>query len=594
MARGPKRAILPSSGRAYRARLDHQALQVEDRVYAPGIPMSTARTLQQVVKVYAGRHSLSRPMALRAIILDDELWQTEVASTVDAASGSAAIDSQQWVNSQRRRLGLIAEDTETYASSRNIWTVVQKTAKNGHSRVQAPRASPTPRKKPAHGFVYGLGCLVSKVADAQLPKGLPQAPTYVGPEPFAIWEQGSRGGATIVDGSTMQEYALPPVSPRFASLEAWWSYILETSTPAHIDNSKIPGASGASLAAITAAAKSNGGVCLVDREELKARRERVSIYTDVIPAVTSSHPQAALVVHAPLRRPAKLYLLSASALASVFDVPLEPDRLRRALSAVSDAEARAMLGNGVNALDCGRQMHEILRSMAWKPGVRVKAAGMCDGCGCMIGCLQRAVGEDLRINFLSDVAATAASALHAGFGDITERILGSAHRPEDQAAMVELGQVDILCAGFPCTPISNANRRSTLYAEAGRHIPIRREQLELLLSLIWTSLEYAEKTRPRFVLFETVGALRDTLEMRQVFLRLEAILHARLPGYAWKYTRSNATEAGSMNERDRLWIRGEAPSARALAAAISAMDAVSGMGITFRRFALSTLEAQGL
>jgi site-specific DNA-cytosine methylase len=213
--------------------------------------------------------------------------------------------------------------------------------------------------------------------------------------------------------------------------------------------------------------------------------------------------------------------------------------------------------------------------MAWTPGTRVRASGMCDGCGCMMGCLQRAVGADLAIGFMSDVAVSAATALHAGFGDITQRILGSAHRPEDQEAMLELGQMDILLAGFPCTPISNANRRSTLVTEDGRQLPLRREQLERLLSLIWTSLAYAEHTRPRFILLETVGALRDSLEMRQVFLRLEETLCTRLPGYHWSFTRSNAADAGSINERDRLWIMGAAPASRALSAAVSAMTAMA-------------------
>lgn len=95
-----------------------------------------------------------------------------------------------------------------------------------------------------------------------------------------------------------------------------------------------------------------------------------------------------------------------------------------------------------------------------------------------------------------------------------------------------LDPVDIICAGFPCQPVSVAGKRSG----AADH------------RWLWPHVaRIIGELRPRFVAIENVPGLR-TLGLRQVLADLASF------GFDAEWTCFRASDLGAPHERNRLWI----------------------------------------
>jgi DNA (cytosine-5)-methyltransferase 1 len=115
-------------------------------------------------------------------------------------------------------------------------------------------------------------------------------------------------------------------------------------------------------------------------------------------------------------------------------------------------------------------------------------------------------------------------------------------RPIQQIAVQETGPADVLLAGFPCQPFSNAGSRLGTADPRG--------------TLFWETLKFVEFHRPRVVVFENV---RGLLSMRNpdgglLIDAIETELASR--GYLVAHKLLNASEYGVPQNRHRVFIVG--------------------------------------
>ena len=529
---------------ADRARVDHQKLQPEDRHYSTNLDGVVASNLLAAVRKQCEGRVTSYSHMLVEVLRQEWRWKKALPSIVPARDSDGRRMLGEWREYQLRRLGNVTRKTRGEASvGRNVWAVLLRVERKWKALGQEEEVSEAAQRVDT---AVRAASRVTKVLHAALPAGLEDAPQHEGSVPFAIHE---RGNSTpfIVDTSGMEEQTQPVLPFASSSLASWWDAVQSTEG-ATVGGWNTAGLTRALARMYGGKARAASGVGFISRADIKKAGMDARVHTETMPAVVAHHTQSHVLVDGRGGGDPGVWLLTARGLAACFGFAKDA-RISRGLSAVSDAEGRAMIANGVDAAGCMARLNAALAKLGWSKGQSITAAGLCDGVGTMMACLCKLTGRDLAIGFMSDVAVSAELAVQAGFGDKLGSFFRTVHADEDVAGMIAVGELDLLIAGFPCTPLSSAQRRPMTDDD-------RREDLQKLMNLMYAALRHAEAVRPRCVLLETVGALRVGLDMRCIFLQVETVLCARLPGYSWSFVRSNASDTGNRMERDRLWITG--------------------------------------
>lgn len=147
----------------------------------------------------------------------------------------------------------------------------------------------------------------------------------------------------------------------------------------------------------------------------------------------------------------------------------------------------------------------------------------------------------------SGIGAFELGLLRAGFGPVLWQVeidsycrsVLARHWPEvtrfDDITTVDpsaLASVDLICAGFPCQPVSVAGKRA---GESDKR-------------WLWPHVvRIVESLRPRYLVIENVPGLR-TLGLRTVLADLAAI------GFDAEWTSFRASDLGAPHERNRIWL----------------------------------------
>ena len=555
---------------AAQVRAKHQTLQPADRLRAPGLTRAAVEVLVAMVQSMDDENRLGTQQNLLSILMDDALWQSTLAIIHEMDLHEHDVGSlQQFREWHSSSLGVVASDGRI-SRVRNVWTKMQSRLRDGvrtgssSNNSSSPRAALPAATTQRSGVDSSAASLFRSAGAAALdmssrwrigsgmrvlgstfPSDLPAAPSYGGTIPHYSGRPTAYLGA--MDRMTL------PESPYEGSLAAWWdSKVAEHhATPMHVPLLEL--STAPVVLEIAEVLRCSSGVAFADQEEL-SRLGRADatprLYTCHMPVVTASHPRRwVLLRFDPATGLTRAYTYGVQLLASLMEVP-PGDALRVGLAGVTESEALSMLGNGVNAADCARVAKLAISLL---PGVdsgrTVVLADMACGCGAAIGCFVRELPGRCRIAFAADIARSCGLAFTTSFGGMLERFFPDAHSEESQQGMTSLGRVDILFAGFPCPPVSAANRLNTMN-------PHRRSSIEGLLSLVYAALAYVEKSLPRVVVLETADGLCLSADMRAVWRRLEATVRARSPGYEWGYVRTRAIHAGTLGTRNRLWLVG--------------------------------------
>ena len=533
---------------AARARAQHQALPLQERYRAPPLTRTAIEALVSTIHSIEDEKALGIQKTLLALLTAAKLWKHAMQHMgqlgVKGTDLQTLKDFREW---HARQLGQITSPERRTGRARNIWIKLQ-------AKVKAPsphtaRSTPTPRRTVAPTDAvpaneqWTLGT-AARVLGSGPPLNLPRAPSYEGPIP-------TYSGRAVTDSGTMAPVTLPS-SPYEHDLATWWASKAAEhhATPLTIQILKARGSPV--VTSIADKLRACSGVAFTDSEELRRLEKKdgaPTMYTNHMPVVTASHPQRWILLRLCDDGVVRAYTYGVQLLASLLEVP-PGDELRKGLTQVPESEAMAMVGNGVNARDCARVIEYAATLIPEINEMReITIADMACGYGSALACFMRAFPTRCKIRFAADLARSCGVALTTSFGDVLENFYPDAHSEESQRAMARLGRVDFLFMGFPCPPLSRANRVGT---EDRR----RQQAIEDLMALEYAALAYVQEARPRCVILETTDGVRQSADMRAVWMRMETVVRARSPGYKWVYTRTKALHAGTLNARDRVWMIG--------------------------------------
>jgi len=207
-------------------------------------------------------------------------------------------------------------------------------------------------------------------------------------------------------------------------------------------------------------------------------------------------------------------------------------------------KAKAGNGNDINSLRFDASKAKVASSSGGRPwsvfGTGLRNEKNCEfthvslfsGCGGFdLGFRQ----AGFKTIFANDIEADACCSYRLNLGDIVEGDLRSIQLPKFSR------RPDVLTAGFPCQPFSNAGSRKGIEDDRGK--------------LFQTAIDIVEKLKPRVVVFENVRGLLsfkhgDKLLIEEICARLDAL------GYSTTFSLVDASRHHVAQKRLRLLIVG--------------------------------------
>jgi site-specific DNA-cytosine methylase len=168
---------------------------------------------------------------------------------------------------------------------------------------------------------------------------------------------------------------------------------------------------------------------------------------------------------------------------------------------------------------------------------------MSTGIGMSAQAAYNAIGEsNMRFVFGAEIHEGVREAARAGWAGEMQSIFLTKHMESDVEEMVALGKIDILDVSDSCAPVSHQSR---LGVESER----RRGKIEESLDVMYATLRYAARARPRAIVIENV-------DWSERFSGIEAQLHATLQAADYEVCMQvgGPEDVGARVSRKRLWI----------------------------------------
>ena len=145
----------------------------------------------------------------------------------------------------------------------------------------------------------------------------------------------------------------------------------------------------------------------------------------------------------------------------------------------------------------------------------------------------RAAGFELA--FANDFFVDAARTYFENIGPIDPRSI-------EQVSIADAGKGDVLLAGFPCQPFSNAGNRKGISDPRG--------------TLFWETLRFVEALKPKVVVFENVKGLLSMRNPSGKLLIEDILAELVTRGYVANFALLNAANYGVPQNRHRVVIIG--------------------------------------
>jgi hypothetical protein len=249
-----------------------------------------------------------------------------------------------------------------------------------------------------------------------------------------------------------------------------------------------------------------------------------------------------LLLYLSMGRELRVYEVSADAAACLMGVmPHMP--VWRALQQLHGGNKYAAVGQGV-FLPCHEMVIKAaVRVIGWRQDQIVRYACMSMGIGMSAQAAYNAIGaSNVRFVFGAEIHEGVREAARQGWAGMMQRIFLTKHMECDVEEMVALGKIDVLDVSDSCAPVSNQSR---LGADSER----RRLKIEESLDVMYSTLRYAARARPRAIIIENV-------DWSERYHDIEPQLHAALQAadYDVCLQVGGPEDVGAQASRKRLWI----------------------------------------